>query len=211
MQSGYSIFCNQSRSQNTLRLARDVDILSSFFRQQCLPVCHLNMTNTQPLWKGFHHLSSLLASFVARAQNTVRSGTNRFLDMLESSVATINYLATEAEFKLLLVGPFKILLLLKESKSWNCIKLSQINHQQYAPIPSVSFEINDVYITETTTVNKSRQQCRWEDAEFCTYLDERLSSFLSELHCSLPGGILFSCGRSAPLPTISAQRCAELL
>lgn len=76
------------------------------------------MTNTQTLWKGFHHISSLLASFVARAQNTVRSGTTTFLDMLlESSVVTINYLAMEAEFKLLLVGPFKILLLLKESKS----------------------------------------------------------------------------------------------
>lgn len=32
-------------------------------------------------------------------------------------MVTINYLAMEAEFKLLLVGPFKILLLLKESKS----------------------------------------------------------------------------------------------
>lgn len=170
------------------------------------------MTNTQTLWKGFHHISSLLASFVARAQNTVRSRTTTFLDMLlESSVVTINYLAMEAEFKLLLVGPFKILLLLKESKSWNCIKLSQTNHQQYAPIHSMSFEINDVYVTETTTVNKSRKQCRWEDAEFCTYLGERLSSFLSELHCSLTGGILFSCGRSAPLPRVNAQRCAELL
>lgn len=95
----------------------DVGILSLVFRQQCLPICHLNMANTQPLWKGFHHLSSLLASFVARAQNTVRSGTNRFLDLLlESSAVTINYLAMEAEFKLLLGGPFKILLLLRSQR-----------------------------------------------------------------------------------------------